>query len=118
MPSLRSALGWLALVAFAGLTLVGFRLVTDQLKDAPVEVAHARFLDFLAAESAQAQAYRTRYYQKFGRHSVASKHFEQVCAAMTVAAGRDGVDASRYSAPMSRACRSLARKYVPDALPD
>ena len=71
-----------------------------------------------ASESAQAQAYRTRYYQKFGRHSVASKHFEQVCAAMTVAAGRDGVDANRYSAPMSRACRSLARKYVPDALPD
>jgi hypothetical protein len=118
MPLIRAVVGWVPVLAFAGLTLTGYRLVTDRLKDAPVEPVHARFLEFLAVESAQAGTYRSRYDAKFSRDTVASKHFEQVCAAMLAAALRDQVDPSRHSAPIARSCRALVRKFPSDALPD
>jgi hypothetical protein len=113
----KSLIGWFPMLAFAGLTILGLRHWTDKMEDAPVEQVHAKFLDFMASESAQAGAYRNGYYAKFQRESVASKHFEQVCAAMLAAALRDNVDPTNYSVPMARRCRAVGKKYPPGALP-
>jgi hypothetical protein len=115
---LRSLIGWIPILAFAGLTLLALRQWTDTMEVTSVEPTHAKFLDFLATESVRASAYRGSYYAKFQRETVASKHFEQVCAAMLTAALQDDVDPTNYSAPMARRCRAVGKKYPPAALPD
>lgn len=118
MSRWKGLAGWLPLLALAALSLAGYRYWTDRLKDSPVAPVHAAFLDHLAAQSEQARRYRQAYADRFGRDSVASRHFEQVCAAMVAAAQRDGVDPAAYSEPMARSCRSVGRKFASGALPD
>lgn len=114
---LRRAVGWVPLLAFCGLSLVGYRWWSDHLRQSPVAEVHARYLDFLAERSAQASAYRDAYYGKFGRDSVASEHFEQVCATMLRLALQDQVDPAAHSAPMAPRCSALGRKYPGLGLP-
>src|SRR5688572_3387885 len=117
-PRLRSWLGWLPLLVFGLVSVVGYRVWTDRLEASPVTADHARFLDFIAEHSPQARDYRSRYYAKFGRPDIASKHFEQVCAAMVRAALDDRVDPAEHSAAMTRGCRSRGRRFPGLELPD
>ena len=114
---LRRWAGWLPLLLFLGLSLAGYRWWTDRLKQSPVAEVHARFLDFMAERSPKARAYRSAYAARFGRDSVASEHFEQVCAAMLGLAVEDHVDPGEHSRPMAERCRALGRKYPGTALP-
>jgi hypothetical protein len=86
-------------------------------KNPPVEEVHAGFLNFMAENSSKAHEYRDLYYKKFRRESVASKHFEQVCAAMYQSAVADNVNPERYSEPMARGCKSFGRRHLPGELP-
>jgi hypothetical protein len=113
----RRWIGWIPLVAFGLAVLIGYRLWTDRLEQSPVAEVHAGFLDFMAEHSPKAREYRNEYYRKFGRSNVASRHFEQVCAAMHAAAVDDNVDPSAYSNPMAAACKSRGRKYLRGELP-
>ena len=115
---LREAAGWAPLVLFVTACLVGYRHWSDKMEASPVAPVHANFLDFMAAQSTAAQAYRQLYFQKFGRDSVASKHFEHVCASMVTLAAQDGVDPARHSQPSARACKAFAKKYALGTLPD
>ena len=115
---LKEIVGWAPLLIFLAACLIGYRLWAQKMEVSPVATVHQEFLAFLAARSPGAKAYQERYFSKFGRDSVASKHFEQVCAAMFSLAVQDGVDPARHSAPSARARRSFSKKYAPGALPD
>jgi hypothetical protein len=115
---LRRWLGWLPLLVFGLVMVIGYRVWTDRLEASPITAAHAGFLDFMAENSPKARDYRNRYYAKFGRQSVASKHFEQVCAAMLRSAVDDNVDPAQHSAPMANGCKSRGRRYPGVELPD
>ena len=114
---LRRLVGWIPLVSLGLVAVIGYRVWTDKLEWSPVTKDHAGFLDFMAEHSPNARQYRSRYLQKFGRESVASRHFEQVCAAMVASAVADNVDPTRYSEPMTRGCKIRGRKYARGELP-
>jgi len=57
------------------------------------------------------------YNAKFGRETVASRHFEQVCGVMTRLAQAEGVNPAAYSGEMAAACRQLGGYYPGDELP-
>lgn len=114
---MRQWIGWVPLLALCAFSLVGYQLWTDKLKQSPVDPVHARFLDFMAERSPKARDYRLSYETKFGRDSVASEHFEQVCAAMHGLAVEDKVDPAAHSSLMAKGCRGFARKYPGAALP-
>jgi hypothetical protein len=114
----KEIVGWAPLLIFLAACLIGYRLWAEKMEVSPVATVHQEFLAFMATRSSAAKAYQDSYFNKFGRDSVASKHFEQVCAAMFALAMQDGVDPARHSAPSARACRSFARKYSAGALPE
>ena len=101
--------GWLPLLAFFPVALVGYRRWTDRLRQSPVAEVHARFLDFVAERSPKARAYRSGYHGRFARDSVASEHFEQVCAVMHRLAVEDNADPADHSSPMAKRCKGLGR---------
>jgi hypothetical protein len=105
------------LLGFGAAVLVGYRVWTDKLEDSPVIEVHAGFLNFMAERSPKAREFRSRYYAKFGRNSVASKHFEQVCAVMYRAALDDNVDPTQHSELMAKGCRAFGRKHPTSELP-
>jgi hypothetical protein len=109
--------GWIPLLALCVVPLAGYRIWTDRLKQSPVAEVHARFLDFMAGRSPRAQAYRIDYYSKFERDSVASEHFEQVCAAMYSLAVEDKLDPADYSTMMAKGCKAFGRRYPGTELP-
>lgn len=112
---------WGVLIAFGVLavgTLVGFRTWTEAKAQAPVTREYAGFLDYMAERSPQAREYRQTYYRKFARDTVASQHFEQVCAVMHRVALDEGAEPGKYSEHMSRGCEQLARIYIGTELPD
>jgi hypothetical protein len=114
----KEIVGWAPLLLFLAACLIGYRLWAQKMEASPIAAVHQKFLEFMATRSASAKEYQETYFRKFGRDSVASKHFEQVCAAMFSLAVQDGVDPARHSAPSARACRSFAKKYAAGALPD
>jgi hypothetical protein len=113
----RSWLSWVPLLTLGLAGIIGYRLWTDKLEQSPVAEPHSAFLNFMVEHSPNAREYRNRYYRKFGRDSVASKHYEQVCAAMVRSTVDDGVDPATHSEPMANVCKSLGRKYPPGELP-
>lgn len=113
----RRWVGWVPLLALCLVSLVGYRVWTDRLRQSPVADAHARFLDFMADRSPKALAYRIDYYKKFERDSVASEHFEQVCAAMYRLAVADKVNPADHSSLMANGCRTFGRKHPGTDLP-
>jgi len=114
---LRRWIGWVPLLAFFLVALAGYRIWTDKLKQSPVAEVHAQFLDFVAERSPKARAYRSGYYSKFARDSVASEHFEQVCAAMYRLAVEDKVNPADHSSLMANGCKGLGRKHPSTELP-
>lgn len=62
----------------------------------PIVVEYSRYLDHLVAHSPKAKKYETEYFRTHGRDTVASKHFEHVCAAMTGLAIEDGFTLTDY----------------------
>ena len=114
---LRSWVGWVPLLGLGFAGIIGYRVWTDKLEQSPVAEVHAGFLNFMADHSPTARAYRNLYYKKFERESIASKHFEQVCAAMYQSTVDDSVDPESYSELMAKGCKSFGRKYPPGELP-
>ena len=62
----------------------------------PIVPEYRRYLDHLATHSPRAQQYADAYYREHGRPTIASKHFEHVCAAMTTLAVEDGFTLQDY----------------------
>lgn len=111
---------WGVLVAFgvfAVCALIGFRYWTDYQADQPVIKPYGGYLAHLASGSVAAKSYLQAYNAKFGRDTVASRHFEQVCSVMTRLAQAEGVDPAEYSRDMAAACRQLAGYYPAGELP-
>jgi len=103
-------------VVMAG-SIVSYRLWTEHKANAAVVAPYREYLDDLAQGSTKASAYRQSYFQAFQRDTIASKHFEQVCAVMTRLAESDKVNTDRKSPEMGYGCRRLGRFYTEDDLP-
>ena len=98
-------------VVLAGLS--GFRLWTERQANAPVIEPYRQYLDQLAAGSPVANEIRNGYFKKYSRDTVASRHFESLCGAMTEAAESEGVDADKFSPYMAKGCRDIAKHGPP-----
>lgn len=107
----------LGALAVFGTVLAGFRTWTDYQLQAPIAEEYVEFLDLLSQQSAQARAYEASYRHHFGRDTVASRHFEQVCATMLRMAESDGATVPERDAAMASGCRKLMTHYAGDALP-
>ena len=107
----------IAFALFAVAAFVLFRYWTEGKANEPVVKEYAAFLDHMAEGSSNAKAYRDRYYLQFGRTSVASRHFEQVCGAMYQQATMQGAAVRSYSEHMAQACKQFAQSYGSEALP-
>lgn len=62
----------------------------------PIVPEYRRYLDHLAAHSPKARQYADTYSREHGRATVASRHFEHVCSAMTALAVEDGFTLKDY----------------------
>ena len=80
--------------------IVGFSLLfplwAHYRADLPIVIEYSRYLDFLSGHSPKAKHYAETYYREHARDTVASKHFEHVCAAMTGLAVQDGFTLKDY----------------------
>ena len=102
---------------FMASAIVAYRLWTDFQANAPVVAVYREYLDDLSQRSPRAASHRDRYFQAFKRNSVASQHFEQVCAVMTRLAESERVNTDAKSPEIGLGCRRLGRFYVEDDLP-
>lgn len=62
----------------------------------PIVIEYSRYLDYLTGHSPKANQYEAEYFRTHQRDTVASKHFEHVCAAMTGLAVEDGFTLADY----------------------
>lgn len=111
---------WGILIAFAAfvvLAFVGFRLWTEHKSNEPVSEVYRLYLSEVASNSRSAAAFLEEYYAKYSRRTVAAKHFESVCGAVTAFADHDGFDPARVSVQMARACRMFIREGVTGSIP-
>lgn len=93
------------LLIIAGL-LVGFRTWRTSLERAPVDASYRDFLSFAAAQSPAVDLYLKRYYERYGRDTVAARHFPQVCSSVTALADQGQVDLKNSPwHTMTDACR-------------
>jgi hypothetical protein len=88
--------------------LGGFRLWTDYMKEQPVEERNRVFIQHLADTSSDANAKLQRYYAKYQRTTVASKHYMALCWHMVCDAQAQGAKPENFSEPMTRACLTFA----------
>ena len=83
-----------------GSFVVGFSLLfpfwAHYRADLPIVPEYGRYLDYLTTHSSQAKRYVDAYYREHKRDTVASKHFEHVCGAMTALAVYDGFTLKDY----------------------
>ena len=90
---------WSHLIVLGGV-IVGFSLFfplwAHYRADLPIVPEYARYLDYLSGHSPKAKQYADTYYREHGRDTVASKHFEHVCAAMSGLAVGDGFTLKDY----------------------
>jgi predicted negative regulator of RcsB-dependent stress response len=106
---------WGLLIGFGALvavTFVGIRIWTEQQANEPVSAEYALYLTKVASNSKSSTAYMNEYYAKFSRKTVASKHFEPVCNAVTSLAEKDGFNAETVSEYMARGCRLFIKRDV------
>jgi uncharacterized protein YifE (UPF0438 family) len=115
LSRLRGPLGALAVVV---VVFGGARLAIDHAADEPIEEGYAKYVNAVAASSPSANAYLERYYARYKRRTVASRHFESVCAEVTTAADRDRFDPERVSQLMARTCRTLTGGRTTGEVPD
>jgi predicted negative regulator of RcsB-dependent stress response len=104
-----------AVVATCG--LLGFRLWTDFQSNEPVFAGYQAYLDELASRSTSAKKYREDYHALFERKTIASKHYEQVCAVMTRLAKAQGGEPEKISQKMADGCIQFGSYYITDDLP-
>lgn len=78
----------LALVA----CLAGFRLWKQQLEEAPVDALYRDYLAYVAARVPAADLHLKRYHQRYGRDTVAAKHFKPICRSVTAMADQQALD--------------------------
>jgi hypothetical protein len=90
---------WRHLIVLGG-GVVGFSLLfplwAHYRANLPVVPEYRRYLDYLTSHSPKARGYAEAYYREHSRDTVASKHFEHVCAAMTGLAVEDGFTLKDY----------------------
>lgn len=83
-----------------GSVVVGFSLLfplwAHYRANLPIVPEYGRYLDYLISHSPKARSYADAYYREQHRDTVASKHFEHVCAAMTGLAVEDGFTLKDY----------------------
>ena len=98
-PSLSIWQEWRHLIVLGGVIL-GFSLLfpfwASYRADLPIVADYGRYLDYLTEHSPKAKHYAETYYREYGRDTVASKHFEHVCAAMSGLAVQDGFTLKDY----------------------
>lgn len=84
---------WRQLIVL-GSVIVGFSLLfplwAHYRADLPIVIEYSRYIEYLTTHSPKAKHYADIYYAEHGRSTIASKHFEHVCAAMTGLAIQDG----------------------------
>jgi hypothetical protein len=114
----RRRLGPFAALVAVVVIYGGARLAINHAADAPIEEGYVKYVNALAANSPGARAYLERYYARYKRRTVASRHFESVCSEMTTAADRDGFDPERISQMMARTCRTLTGGRTTGEVPD
>jgi hypothetical protein len=100
MQSLKSLWKqWHHLIVLGGFTVsfvVFFQFWARYQGDLPVVPVHSSYLEYLSKYSPKAREYMETYFREQGRASVASKHFEHVCAAMTRLAVEDEYTPNEY----------------------
>lgn len=78
----------LALVA----CMAGFRFWKQQLEDAPVDALYRDYLAYVTARVPAADLHLQRYYQRYGRDTVAARHFKPLCRSVTAMADQQALD--------------------------
>lgn len=91
--------------------MVGFKYWATWQADQPIVNDYRRYLDYLAAHSPQAAAYEREYHRTKQRDSVASRHFEHVCAVMTALAAEEGFKLEDYPDFPSLWCHERSVHY-------
>jgi hypothetical protein len=112
---------WGVLIAFGMFVCTVFaaaRLWMDHAANAPVDDGYARYLNAVSEKSRGASEHLDRYYSRYSRRTVASKHFESMCGAMTVLADHDGFNPERVSVELARTCRMFTRGRTTGEVPD
>ena len=94
-PPKPRAKPWITLVVVLALLVgaaYGFRMWKTALENAPVDESFRNYLEYVAERSPAAALHLQRYYTRYQRTTVASRHFQPICASVTALAERDKVD--------------------------
>lgn len=86
----------IVLGSFLVATVIFFQFWFRYQENQPIVVEYSRYLDYLSDHSPKARGYAENYFRDHGRNTVASKHFEHVCGAMTALAVEDGFTLEHY----------------------
>jgi hypothetical protein len=86
----------IVLGSFIGLYMIGFKFWATYQGDLAVVPVYRNYLDHLVSHSPKAKAYEDTYFREQGRDTVASRHFEHLCAVMTGLAVEDGFQLADY----------------------
>lgn len=86
----------IVLGSFVVASVVFFQFWFRYQENQPIVTEYSRYLDYLSEHSPKASRYAATYFNEHGRATVASKHFEHVCAAMTGLAVEDGFTLTQY----------------------
>ncbi len=86
----------LVLGSFVVASVVFFQFWFRYQENQPIVIEYSRYLDYLSGRSGKAGQYASEYFRTHGRDTVASRHFEHVCAAMTGLAVEDGFTLADY----------------------
>ncbi len=76
--------------------MIGFRYWSTYQADQPIVADYQRYVTYLVEHSPKARAYEETYFKEQNRLTIASRHFEHVCAVMTALAIEDGFVLAHY----------------------
>ncbi|MBX9849347.1 MAG: hypothetical protein K2X64_08630 [Rhodocyclaceae bacterium] len=91
---------WSHLIVLGGFLvsyMIGFRYWSVYQADQPIVSDYQRYVTYLVAHSPKARTYEETYFKEQGRQTIASRHFEHVCAVMTALAIEDGFALAHYT---------------------
>lgn len=91
-PIWKKALPVTALVLALVACMAGFRIWKQNLEDAPVDALYRDYLAYVAARVPAADLHLKRYYQRYGRDTVAARHFQPLCRSVTALADQQPLD--------------------------
>jgi hypothetical protein len=87
----------IVLGCFVVIYMIGFKFWATYQADLPIVDVYRSYLDYLDSRSPKAQAYEATYFREKGRDTIASRHFEHLCAVMTALAIEDGYLPTDYT---------------------